>query len=97
MVQNCLDCKNVKMDSFSESFIRKRQDQLNTDFTKLLLDRDAQNRRYTNMLHQIRNVCVEFTNVLLSMMTLSLNMNTVDSSSKATKLIQLIWISLPWL
>lgn len=85
------------MDSFSESFIRKRQDQLNTDFTKLLLDRDAQNRRYTNMLHQIRNVCVEFTNVLLSMMTLSLNMNTVDSSSKATKLIQLIWISLPWL
>jgi hypothetical protein len=85
------------MDSFSEIFIRKRQDQLNTDFTKLLLDRDAQNRRYTNMLHQIRNVCVEFTNVLLSMMTLPLNMNTVDSSSKATKLIQLIWISLPWL
>lgn len=85
------------MDSFSEIFIRKRQDQLNTDFTKLLLDRDAQNRRYTNMLYQIRNVCVEFTNVLLSMMTLPLNMNTVDSSSKATKLIQLIWISLPWL
>ena len=63
----------VKVQPLSETFIKKKQDQLNNDFfyeilqdkvTNLLQDRSVQNQRYTSLIHAMAALCDNFADLL---------------------------------
>jgi len=63
----------VKVQPLSETFIKKKQDQLNNDFfyetlqdkvTNLLQDRSVQNQCYTSLIHAMAALCDNFADLL---------------------------------
>jgi len=63
----------VKVQPLSETFIKKKQDQLNNDFfyeilqdevSNLLKDRNTQKQRYNSMIHGIAGICDSFGDLL---------------------------------
>jgi len=71
-VQNHKQNTDVKVNGLSETFIKKKQDQLNNDFyeilqeevSNLLKDRNTQKQRYNSMIHGIAGICDSFGDLL---------------------------------
>jgi len=72
-LQKHSDNTDIKVHSLSETFIKKKQDQLNNDcfyeilqdkITNLLRDRGVQKQRYTTMIHDMASVCDSFGDLL---------------------------------
>ena len=73
VLNNRNDNKDVKMQTLSEAFIKKKQDELSNDYfyeilqdkiSKLLEDRNVQNKRYTSLVHDLISTCDNFGDLL---------------------------------
>ncbi|KAG2556750.1 hypothetical protein PVAP13_8NG264200 [Panicum virgatum] len=72
-VQSHIQSTDVKLHGLSETFIKKKQDELNNDFfyeilqdkvTDLLRDRNIQRERYNNLVHGLAAICDSFSDLL---------------------------------
>jgi len=73
VLNNRNDNKDVKMQTLSEAFIKKKQDELSNDYfyeilqdkiSNLLEDRNVQNKRYTSLVHDLISTCDNFGDLL---------------------------------
>ena len=72
-VQSHIQSTDVKLHGLSETFIKKKQDELNNDLfyeilqdkvTDLLRDRNIQRERYNNLVHGLAAICDSFSDLL---------------------------------